>query len=243
MNLSLDCMLKILKNNYFVDIAMNELSVVFSSEKKPFIFMKTDRSVYQYGNENFIEIMGLKKLSDLLNLRDRDLCRDKNKTAIYLQHDQQVIEEERSLAVYEAVLPRKCGKLIQHMNGKLYPMYQHGSRPEAILGIVTPTFLPFKLDLETALCLTDGEMEKLLTKSSYSVQVSGIAIKLSRREVQCIIALIKGKHAGEIGQTLSLKQTTIESYIISIKNKLGAFSKSNLLDIVFSQKLLQQVIL
>lgn len=243
MHLPIDSMLKNLIAPYHVEITANDLLTYLSGQKKLFIFIKTGRSVYQYGNEDFIELMGLKNLRELIHQTDKNLCRDKNKTSTYIQHDQQVIEEENILDVYEEVLPKNRERLVQHMSGKLYPMYQHGSKPEAILGIVTTTFLPFKLDLETALSLTSCEINKLLTKPSYPVNVSGISLKLSRREIQCIIELIKGKHAGEIAQTLGLRQTTIESYIINIKNKLGAINKSNLLSIVFREKLLQQVIL
>jgi DNA-binding NarL/FixJ family response regulator len=62
-------------------------------------------------------------------------------------------------------------------------------------------------------------------------------------EIRTLIELVKGKHAGEIANELKLKQTTIESYLINIKNKLAVNNKSELIQLTLREEILQQVII
>jgi DNA-binding CsgD family transcriptional regulator len=213
---------------------------LLSLEHESFTFIKNKSSVYQYANRSFMELMGIK---NIYNQTDYDLCRDKKKIKIYQQHDEQVFEAEQVLSVSEEILPQKNQLIKTQMVGKLYPIYAEDSTPVAVLGIVKPQYLPFKLTIEIAVCLTKEEIDELFTKRSYPIVVHNQTITLSKREIQCIIELVKGKHAGEIAHTLQLKQTTIEFYTENLKNKLGATSKSSLLLTVFTQKIIQQIVL
>ena len=62
-------------------------------------------------------------------------------------------------------------------------------------------------------------------------------------EIRTIIQLLKGAHAGEIAKELHIKQTTVESYLIHIKNKLAVSNKSELINRIISEKLLEQIII
>lgn len=53
-------------------------------------------------------------------------------------------------------------------------------------------------------------------------------LKLSKRELECLHYLLMGKSAKETAASLKISHRTIESYIESMKNKLGCFSKSQL---------------
>lgn len=55
---------------------------------------------------------------------------------------------------------------------------------------------------------------------------------LSKREFECLVGLAKGKSVNEIAKALCLSSRTVESHIINSKNKLGAYCKDNLIDIV-----------
>ena len=62
-------------------------------------------------------------------------------------------------------------------------------------------------------------------------------------EIRTLIQLLKGLHAGEIAQALGIKQTTTESYLVNIKNKLSVEKKSDIIDRVAKEKILQQILL
>ena len=61
-------------------------------------------------------------------------------------------------------------------------------------------------------------------------------------EICILVQLLKGAHAGGIAKELQIKQTTAESYLVNIKNKLAVNSKSALINAVINGKLLEQII-
>lgn len=56
---------------------------------------------------------------------------------------------------------------------------------------------------------------------------------LSKREVECLIFVLRGKTAKKIGILLNISAKTVEEYISSAKNKLGCYSRSELFDKAF----------
>lgn len=67
-------------------------------------------------------------------------------------------------------------------------------------------------------------------KEKIIAELSGCNLSLlSLREKECLTWVIRGKTASEIAHILGLSKRTIESYMINIKNKLGAASKSELI--------------
>ena len=58
-----------------------------------------------------------------------------------------------------------------------------------------------------------------------------------------LVPLLKGAQAGDIAKELLIKQTTAESYLVNIKNKLAVNNKSELINLVVSSKILEQVVL
>ncbi|WP_419420730.1 helix-turn-helix transcriptional regulator [Legionella sp. D16C41] len=229
-------------NSYKLTILQKDFLSLLS-EKENFIFVKNKFSVYQNANQQFLDLMGLNTLKNLYKKTDYDLCRDTTKIKIYLQHDEEVLETEQSLVVNEEILPQKNRLLRKQMTGTIYPIFNQGSKPIAILGVVKTKYLPFKLTLETAITMSKEEMDNNFIRRSYPVVIYDKKITLSKREIQCIIELLKGKNAKEIAETFRLKQTTIEFYLENIKEKFGATSKSSLIMTVYNQRIIQQIIL
>jgi DNA-binding NarL/FixJ family response regulator len=89
--------------------------------------------------------------------------------------------------------------------------------------------------------LDQEALHNLLVNKFYSIQTAFGVIRFSKRELQVFIALLKGCTAGETAHHLQLKQTTIESYLVNIKNKTGATSKSELIHFAISINLLEQI--
>ena len=52
--------------------------------------------------------------------------------------------------------------------------------------------------------------------------------KLSQRERECLIQVLKGKTAKETGKSLHLSFRTVEDHIASLKEKLGCTHKREL---------------
>ncbi len=54
-------------------------------------------------------------------------------------------------------------------------------------------------------------------------------LSLSSREAQCLRMFVKGLSARAIGEELDLSRRTVESYLESVKSKLGCFNKTELI--------------
>jgi DNA-binding CsgD family transcriptional regulator len=56
------------------------------------------------------------------------------------------------------------------------------------------------------------------------------SVMLSRREVECVEYLVRGKSLKGIGKILGLSHRTVEFYLDNIKTKLSIHSKEELID-------------
>jgi DNA-binding CsgD family transcriptional regulator len=99
------------------------------------------------------------------------------------------------------------------------------------------------LDWDTLFGLSCEEMRSLLKKPSYRINKDALTVSLSKMELMTIALLLKGKHAGEIRHSLGIGQSTVESYLINIKNKLGVHRKSELIETLIKYQLLKQITL
>ena len=218
------------------------IDLLTNSDDK-FIFIKDALSVYQFANENFSQLLGLTHCHDIHSKTDDDFYQCKKQIETFKRQTEQVIETGQALEVSEEIGPFRHDKLTKLVIGKLYPIYTHYNNPSYILGITAPKLAPFKLNIKIAISLSIAEILELLQRRNYAVSIYDRRITLSKRELQCLIATIQGMHAGIIANKLGLRQTTIESYFENIKDKFGANDKHSMLETMFKEKVLDQIIL
>jgi len=99
----------------------------------------------------------------------------------------------------------------------------------------------FKLDWDHIFQYSFEQWDQILKKPRYWFRLQKGTVIFSRMEIKVSIELLKGKHAGEIANVLNIKQTTVESYLQNIKNKLGATSKSEIVEYIIGARLLHQI--
>ena len=58
-------------------------------------------------------------------------------------------------------------------------------------------------------------------------------VNTSKREIQCLYYLMKGKSARETGTLLNLSQRTVEYYLNCLKEKMHCSRKSELIEVVY----------
>lgn len=78
----------------------------------------------------------------------------------------------------------------------------------------------YKIDPSDPLANKDPNVDRFLK----------IIAPLSKRERQCLQLFKEGKSAQSTGAILGISQRTVESYFDNIKNKLGCYSKADLLE-------------
>ncbi|MCX7115303.1 MAG: helix-turn-helix transcriptional regulator [Gammaproteobacteria bacterium] len=222
-------------------LPMSELLAILDPSQPHCLFVKDESSNYCYANHNYIQFMGLQNIQQLRQLNDYDISKNKAEVKKYRDHDSQVIEEGSTLRVSELISPQYNQPIEKTMEGAIYPLFKDKARAQYVLGIVTPKCKLLKLDFDTLFKLTPKELLELLVKRSYTIHLPFGSITLSKMEIRTIIQMIKGDHAGDIAKALSIKQTTVESYLTNIKNKLAVDSKSELIRLVLSGRILEQI--
>jgi DNA-binding CsgD family transcriptional regulator len=104
-----------------------------------------------------------------------------------------------------------------------------------------PELTSFSLDWNTLFELSLSQLDQWLVRQRYPIQLGAMPLTLSRMEIKTLVQLLKGQHSGEIAVALNIKQTTVESYLSNLKNKLGVNLKSELIQTVIHHQLLQQI--
>lgn len=228
-----------------IDASLNAncLIEMLNSTPHQSIFIKDALSNYHYANGTFLDLMGLKNVSQLKGLNDFDLSKNKQDADKYRDLDCFVLEENRALAVREQISPLYNETIIQTMKGKLYPLIGENGRTKYVMGMVSPESKLLKLDWDTVFKLTVNEFDSLLLKSSYTIKLYFGSLDLSKTEIKILVQLLRGSSADEIANVLQIKQTIVTSYLNNIKNKLGVNNNSELLNLVIGEKILHKIML
>ena len=82
---------------------------------------------------------------------------------------------------------------------------------------------PFEEDVNVLL--------NLLPLDGYSLKTPQGSIKLTKRELECLYCLSRGKTAKEIGRFLNISPRTVETYCTNLKNKTNYHNLSEFADI------------
>ncbi|MFA5960645.1 MAG: LuxR C-terminal-related transcriptional regulator [Tatlockia sp.] len=226
--------------NHHTTLPIVDLIVALES-KNSCISIKDSQGIYHYSNKNFTRLQGV---STVLNRQDKDLTANKPLLQTIKQHDAFILEEAKALDVSEVIYPLSSPYLVTRVEGNLHPVFfKDEGMPRYILGLFTPQSKLLALDYETIFQFSFTELKRFFHKRSYPVTFRGMHLQFSKREIELIIALVRGLHAGEIATALGLQQTTVESYIQNIKDKLGVSLKSEVIAAVLETHLLGQIIL
>lgn len=220
-------------------INLQELVYILTRPDPQALFIKNRNLEYVYASPFFTDLMGLKNGQKIRGMRDTELCANKSLTDRYEACDLEVLEQGMPIDLCDTINPKHNESFLNTMEGKEYPLYGKHDRPEFLLGIVSPKMKIIKLDWNTLFSLDDNEIASLLSKKFYLLD----DIRFSRREIQVLIAMMKGQHAGEIAFSMQLKQSTVESYFVNIKNKIGVNTKSEIIHFMTDKNPLEKIIL
>jgi DNA-binding CsgD family transcriptional regulator len=236
-------MISKLFENHHTTMPLSDLLSAFES-KTSCISIKNTQRTYAFANSNFAQLMGLQEASQLLALKDLDLTDNKDLLHTIKHDDEYILETAQSLKVCEELYPNFAPHLVKKVSGSIHPIfYKDEKTPRFILGIFNPMTQLLSLDFDTLCSLPFSELCLLLPTKNNTILFQGMNFSLSKREVEVILGLIRGMHAGEVAASLHLKQTTVESYIQNIKNKFGLSLKSELISAILENNVLKQILL
>jgi DNA-binding CsgD family transcriptional regulator len=205
------------------------------------ISIKMKDKGYLYANNNFFNLVGCSP-NKLISKDDTAITDNKKLVRIYQDLDDSAISSEKVQTVRECVQPKAYKNLVKVMVGKIFPLYLNSDAPNSVLGIYIPETKILNITPNQIFSLSSEEWQQFLSRRTYYADINGISFSFSRREILCVIELLKGKQAGQIAETFSLKQSSVEYYIQNLKNKCGVVKKNELIDFFIKNEILQQMI-
>lgn len=150
----------------------------------------------------------------LYHLKNYETILNKYPTDFLLPDAAQIVMDENNMVM-------KSGKPHQFLNKAVL----NGNQNVVMLTLKVPTH-----DVNGKINGVFGISHIL---SAYNIEDNTIE-SLTTRESDCLMLLVKGKTAAQIGQQLKLSTRTVEFYLGNIKSKLGCKSKSDLIDRIYA---------
>lgn len=201
-----------------------------------YTYLLDKNSVIQNINESAIDICGYPSLQKTIG-KTRNLMATKETVDRIVKEDQIVLKNNQMQIFEEHVV--LLNQLSYPVMAFKFPWYDIDNQIIGIFGIsiflhqanaCTIVTDAMKLILKLGLLTTPGITPET-TENSF--ELSGRKINnvyLSKREIECLYFLARGKTAKMIAKILTLSPRTVEYYIDNIKVKLNVRSKSELID-------------
>jgi DNA-binding CsgD family transcriptional regulator len=186
--------------------------------------------------------MGFTDLKMIVNKKDSDICSDKELLKLYAEYDEYVYSTGKPVSFRENIKPKMSSRTLKLMEGVFIPLYFNRIMPEAIAILIRPQNQLLALGMDQLCILPFSTLQSVLTRRKYSIQLPIFNKSLARMEILCFSQLLKGKHAGEIAESLGIKQVTVESYISNLKNKCGVNTKGELIEFLAENRILETII-
>lgn len=175
------------------------------------IFTKDMEGYCSFANAYQAKILGFSSERYLIGQSDYDAPWSAQ-ADIIRQADQQVIEEDRTI-VFEEYGTLASGKIEGFLVTKSPFKDEHGN----LLGIIG-----------TSISITH-ERQKLFSSDPpgflNNLDVNASTIYLSKKEIECVNWMIKGKSSSEIAGILGISKRTVETHMNNIKKKLNCYKQ------------------
>lgn len=178
-------------------------------------------------NDEGAKVCGFKSANDaigksLLEVSETD-C------ALHLIHNSISVIQDESIKIFEEENLRRDNTLMQFLSIKA-PWYDDTNK---VIGTLGCSIVLGQHSLANSL----AEIRQLgLLDSSY-IPVNNHSviheIALSKRELECLRLTVKGYTAKKIARELNISHRTVEEYIFNIRTKVGASSKSELIQMTY----------
>lgn len=203
-----------------------------------FVVWKGLDNKYLGCNQQFADLIGLKNPDDIIGSTGTDYF-DEKILSMFKELEQRVMNTRQPVDItHQEVFYERTGKTI--MRAKMVPIFDENNEIESLLIIGYPGIPLSTMPTKDALSMiTPENMDYLLMAPKYPITTEFGIVKLSRREAQCALYLLKGNTSREIAEQMDLSPKTVDNYIDNMKNKLGALSKSDLISTLINSDFLE----
>lgn len=197
------------------------------------VFWKDIRGVYLGCNDVMADLAALTTRQAVIGIDDNELVGEEAARQ-FVDNDREVIESGKPQVVDEFYRNNR-GILIKGFSTKA-PLFDGNGSLVGLYGISFLEEVTEDDQLKSRKLPSDiqNQYTELLTQTNrvaasyHSTKLPAIE-KLSAREAQCLQMIAKGLTAKAIADKLDLSKRTVETYIESVKSKLGCHNKTELI--------------
>lgn len=218
-----------------LDLANQAISLL--GDNHSFVFIKDTDHRYISCNDNYAKFLGLSNYTEIVGLTDMVI--NPQHAELYLSDDQRALKGEIITIDNPAYFN---GLGLVSVTGKILPLKNINNHVNGILGttklILTIANKPF---YQVIKFLNADTIPLIVSKKHYAINGKYGTVRLSKREIECILFLLKSMTTEAIAGCLQLSQRSVESYFVNIKNKLNVKLKHEILDTVILGGLLEQL--
>ncbi len=190
-------------------------------KKGSFVYLN-DSAVAAFGFLNKDEAIG----TPMENIR----CKAVENADHWVKQNQEVTENNTSVKVLD-IAPYANNKILTLITNKS-PTYNPQNNQIYVIAHCTEISHALLINISMAIANSDKKYRtnRNINQRSYQISNRFDKKKLSVRELECLFYLIRGKIVPDIAIILGLSKRTVESYVVSIKNKFHCNSKSELIE-------------
>lgn len=188
--------------------------------------------VYQGCSQSFANLVGVQAPADLIGLRLANMQHRCSQVTYDSARDFEIYSAQALDCKENLNMNKKLffeeADMYYSVDCKIFPLLDKREKISGIfvLGLGQFSYSIYKQNIFKLINRID--ILKFLTARNFLVKREPIEIYLSRREMQCLLYLVKGKTAKEAAQEMYISPRTVEDYIGLIKEKLGCKTRSEL---------------
>jgi len=187
----------------------------------------------QFSNEQNTRLCGWDSSKEFLGKHVSQLI--ETKSANQLIHNNRMIQKANAFKIIDEYLIQPDSMHFNALTLK-FPWLNDKNRVIGIIGFSIPFMQDDKASLAPSLSLlvTMGLLNAPISHQPSSLP--GLIIDntyFSKRETEVLFHLVRGKTAKQIGEKLGISARTVETHSGNAKNRIGAQSKSELIERIF----------
>lgn len=193
------------------------------------LVVNTD-SRFMYANYIAAHLFGYHEIEQIHSLTAHAIrCPASEFAEQFIAQDQQVIQQQRPLSLLD--IHTYANDIPKVFLTKKSPLYDNNQNIFAVLchcrEISTDTFQKFSMTIASA----ERRFYSKNKSTERCYEITSVDNTLSKRELECLFFLLRGKTAAQIADILFLSKRTVENHLANIKTKLGCNKKSELIDV------------
>lgn len=189
------------------------------------VYVKDERGYYVACNDHMAEDLGLRNRQDIAGLADQDTIVADYCAVAFQMQDRLILEQRVCKTFYNDAI----------YNGERQ-FYSTIKKPFSYKG-------SFNNVLGISSIINEQIYDSVLSFNNSNASARSKRIKqhchrpnfssLSRREAECYFYLLRGYSASEVAVLQNISKRTVEDYIQRLKNKLGCFTKKELINTAY----------